>query len=138
VGIPDFLIRKDGEIVGHIEAKVPDSNLREIERTEQIQRYRDALPNLILTNFVEFWLYRNGEFVEKVELCTPAALQGLKPPVSENVDAFFDFIEKFCSFATPEIRSASALAIALADKTRFSRQILKEVLERGDSDSIPL
>jgi len=138
VGIPDFLIRKDGEIVGHIEAKVPDSNLREIEKTEQIRRYRDALPNLILTNFVEFWLYRNGTLIEKVELCSPVALQGVKPPVPENVDAFFDFIEKFCSFSIPEIRSASALAIVLADKTRFSREILREVLERGDRDSIPL
>ena len=43
VGIPDFLIRKDGEIVGHIEAKVPDSNLRDIENSEQIQRYLNAL-----------------------------------------------------------------------------------------------
>lgn len=138
VGIPDFRIRKDGEIIGHIEAKVPDSNLHEIEKTEQIQRYLSALPNLIVTNFVEFWLYRNGTFIEKVELCSPAALHGLKAPVPENVDAFFDFVKKFCDFTISEIQSASALAIALADKTKFSRQILKEVLEREDRDSIPL
>jgi len=56
VGIPDFLIRKDGEIVGHIEAKVPDANLHELANSEQIQRYRNALPNLIVTNFLEFRL----------------------------------------------------------------------------------
>jgi len=138
VGIPDFRIDKDGEIVGHIEAKVPDSNLHEIEKTEQIQRYRNALPNLIVTNFLEFWLYRNGTLIDKIELCSPAALHDLKAPVPENVDAFFDFVKKFCDFSIPEIQSASALAIALADKTKFSRQILKEVLERGDKDSIPL
>ena len=27
-GIPDFLIRKDGTIIGYIEAKSPDTNLR--------------------------------------------------------------------------------------------------------------
>ena len=138
VGIPDFCIDKDSEIVGHIEAKVPDSNLHEIEKTEQIQRYRNALPNLIVTNFLEFWLYRNGALIEKVELCSPTALHGLKAPVPENVDAFFDFVNEFYSFSTPEIRTASALAIALADKTKFSRHILKEVLERADRDSIPL
>ncbi|MEA2074979.1 MAG: type ISP restriction/modification enzyme [Euryarchaeota archaeon] len=138
VGIPDFRIRKDGEIIGHIEAKVPDSNLHEIEKTEQIQRYRNALPNLIVTNFLEFWLYRNGTLIDKIELCSPAALHGLKAPVSENVDAFFDFINEFYSFSTPEIRTASELAITLADKTKFSRHILKEVLERADRDSIPL
>ena len=137
VGIPDFLIRKDGEIVGHIEAKVPDSNLREIEKTEQIRRYRDALPNLILTNFVEFRRYRNGAFIEQVDLCSPAALQGLKPPVPENEDAFFDFIEKFCDFATPEIRSASELAVVLAKKTRLSKTILEEVLEQEKEPDYP-
>ena len=38
VGIPDFLIRKDGEIIGYIEAKTPDSNLHDVERSEQLQR----------------------------------------------------------------------------------------------------
>ena len=51
-GIPDFRIGKDGEIVGYIEAKLPDANLREIEDSEQLKRYRDSLPNLILTNFL--------------------------------------------------------------------------------------
>jgi len=138
VGIPDISIRKNAERIGDIEAKVPDSNLNEVEKTEQIQRYLSALPNLILTNFVEFRRYRNGEFVEKVELCPPVALQGLKPPVPMNMDAFFDFIGHFYDFAIPEIRSASQLAIILADKTKFSRQILKEVLEREDKESIPL
>ena len=138
VGIPDFLIRKDGEIVGHIEAKTPDSNLREIEKSEQIRRYRNALPNLIVTNFLEFWLYRDGALVDKVELCSPIALRGLKPPVPEDVDSFFELLSEYYSFSTPEIRTASGLAITLADKTKFSRHILKEVLERKDKDSIPL
>ncbi|MEA2075588.1 MAG: type ISP restriction/modification enzyme [Euryarchaeota archaeon] len=138
VGIPDFLIRKDGEIIGHIEAKTPDTNLHEVEKSEQIQRYRNALPNLIVTNFLEFWLYRDGTLVDKVELCSPIALRGLKPPVPEDVESFFGFIREFYSFSTPEIRTASGLAITLADKTKFSRHILKEVLERKDRDSIPL
>jgi len=65
VGIPDFLIRKDGEIIGHIEAKVPNSNLSEVENSEQIQRYRNALPNNIVTNILEFRLYRDGALVDK-------------------------------------------------------------------------
>ena len=138
VGIPDFVIRKNGEIIGHIEAKIPDSNLREVERSEQIQRYRNALPNLIVTNFLEFRRYRNGEFVEKVELCSPSTLHTLKPSTPENVDSFFELLSEYYSFSTPEIRTASELAITLADKTKFSRHILKEVLERKDRDSIPL
>jgi predicted helicase len=138
VGIPDFLIRKDGEIVGHIEAKVPDANLHDIENSEQIQRYRNALPNLIVTNFLEFRLYRDGALVDKTELCSPIALQGLKPPVPEDVDSLGGLLSVYYSFSTPEIRTASALATTLADTTKFSRHILKEVLDRRDRDSIPL
>lgn len=57
-GIPDFRIGKNGEIVGYIEAKTPDTNLGEVEDSEQLKRYRESLPNLILTNFLEFRLYR--------------------------------------------------------------------------------
>ena len=88
VGIPDFLIRKNGEIIGDVEAKTPDSNLQEVEKSVQIQRYLNALPNLILTNFLEFRLYRDGTLVDKAELCSPIALHGLKAPVPENVDSF--------------------------------------------------
>jgi hypothetical protein len=74
VGIPDFLIRKDGEIIGHIEAKKPDTSLHAVEVSEQLKRYRDALPNLILTNFLEFWLYRDGKLVDKAEISSLSAL----------------------------------------------------------------
>jgi hypothetical protein len=128
VGIPDFVIRKNGEIIGNVEAKLPDTNLQDIERSEQIERYRDALPNLILTNLLEFWLYRNGVLVDRVNLCSSIALRGLKPPVPEDADAFFRLIREFHSFSTPEIQSASDLAKVLAKKTRFSQSILEEVL----------
>jgi hypothetical protein len=37
-GIPDFRIGKDGEIIGYVEAKPPDTNLEEIEDSEQLKR----------------------------------------------------------------------------------------------------
>ncbi len=85
VGIPDFLIRKDGEIIGHIEAKKQDSSLHAVEVSEQLKRYRDALPNLILTNFLEFRLYRDGKLVDKAEISSLSALHDVKPPAPENL-----------------------------------------------------
>ncbi|MEA3487979.1 MAG: DNA methyltransferase, partial [Euryarchaeota archaeon] len=128
VGIPDFLIRKDGEIVGHIEAKKPDSSLHTVEESEQLKRYRDALPNLILTNFLELWLYRDGKLLYKAEISSLSALQDVKPPAPENLDSFFELLSEFYSFSTPELKSASELAVVLAKKTRFAKTILEEVL----------
>ncbi len=96
VGIPDFRIGKNGEIIGYIEAKTPDANLSEVEDSEQIKRYRDSLPNLILTNFLEFRLYRYGNSIDKVEVGRQFTLKSLKhPPAPEKLDLFFDLLQKF-------------------------------------------
>jgi len=135
VGIPDFLIRKDGDITGYIEAKSPDANLDEAEKSEQLRRYRESLPNLVLTNFLEFRLYRNGNPVDKVEVGRQSTLQSLKyPPVPEKLDVFFGLLEKFFSFSTPEIKTSSSLSIELAKKTRFLEHILQEELFKKNEE----
>jgi type I restriction-modification system DNA methylase subunit len=137
VGIPDFLIRKNGEIIGHIEAKLPGSNLQAEEESEQLQRYRDALSNLILTNFLELRLFRDGKPIDNVEICKFSALQGLKLPVPEKVDLFFNLLDKFYSFSIPEIRSANELAVVLAKKTKFLKSILEEMFEKESEPDYP-
>src|SRR3989344_8033706 len=54
-GNPDFRIW-DGKqkIIGYVEAKSPTcENLESIENSDQLTRYRDTFPNLLLTNFFE-------------------------------------------------------------------------------------
>ena len=73
VGFPDVLIRRDGEIVGHIEAKLPGANLKDVENSEQLKRYLEAFPNFILTNFLQFRLYRDAKLITDVEICNQEA-----------------------------------------------------------------
>jgi len=135
VGIPDFLVRRDGEIIGYIEAKPPDADLRDAEASEQLKRYLESLPNLILTNLLEFRLYRHGDLIDRVEVGRQFILQSLKyPPVPEKLDLFFDLLNKFFSFSIPEIRTSSALSIELAKRTRFLERILQEELSRGNEE----
>jgi predicted helicase len=132
VGIPDFLIRKNGEIVGHIEAKPPDSNLRDVENSEQIQRYRNALPNVIVTNFLEFRLYRDGKFIKNAEICPFSALESLHPPTPEDINRFSELLSEFYSFSVPEITSASKLAVELAKRAKFLKVVLDEVYDKKE------
>lgn len=135
VGIPDFLIGNNGEIIGYIEAKTPDANLREIEDSEQLERYRDSLPNLILTNFLEFRLYRHGNPIDKVEVGRQFTLQGLKhSPTAEKLDLFYELLEKFFCFSIPEIQKSSDLSVELAKRTRFLEHILQEELLRENEE----
>ena len=136
-GIPDFRVGKNGEIVGYIEAKLPDANLREVEDSEQLKRYRDSLPNLILTNFLEFRLYRHDNPIDKVEVGRQFTLHRLRfPPVPEKLDLFYELLEEFFSFSTPEIQKSSNLSVELAKRTRFLEHILQEELSKENEELI--
>jgi hypothetical protein len=123
-GNPDFRIW-DGKnhITGYIEAKDPSvTNLDRIEVSEQLKRYRETFPNVILTNFYEFRLYRNGELVKQALVGRPELARKLAvaPPV-ENETSFFDLLDTFFSFSLPHVRNAQSLATELAKRTRFLR-----------------
>jgi type I restriction-modification system DNA methylase subunit len=134
-GIPDFRIGKDGEIVGYIEAKVPGTNLSETEDSEQLKRYRDSLPNLILTDFLEFRLFRQGESIHKAEPGRRFTLKRLKhPPVPERLSEIFQLLERFFSFSVPQTQKSAELSIELAKRTRFLEHVIQEELERENQE----
>lgn len=133
-GNPDFRVW-DGKqnIVGYIEAKKPGQNLDYIEDSEQLKRYRSTFPNLILTDFYESRLYRNGEMANKVLIARPAIAKKLQtvPPV-ENEEKFISLLEKFFAFSLPNVLTAKDLAVELAKRTSFLRDeiIAKELEEK--------
>ncbi len=136
-GNPDFRIW-DGKqhIVGYIEAKAPTvEHLDQIETTDQLKRYLHIFPNLILTNFFEFRLYRNGTLIDKVSIARPFLLHKLKiTPLVENESNFLKLLEKFFSFSLPKVYDAKALAIELAKRTRFLKdEVVIQELKKEES-----
>jgi hypothetical protein len=121
-GNPDFRVWDgDQNIVGYIEAKKPGENLDVIERSEQLKRYRNTFPNLILTDFYEFRLYRKGEMIDQTFIARASlARKGIPPPV-ENEEKFLALLEKFFAFSLPKVTTAAQLAKELAIRTRFLR-----------------
>src|SRR3989338_7087314 len=137
-GNPDFRIWDGAQhIIGYIEAKAPiNEHLDQVETTEQLKRYLKTFPNLILTNFLEFRLYRNGEQIERVSIGRPFVLHKLKttPPV-ENEPEFLVLLEKFFSYSLPKFYNAESLAITLADKTRFLRdEVIAQELREEEGE----
>jgi len=136
-GNPDFRVW-DGKqhITGYIEAKDPAiENLDRIEETEQLKRYLHTFPNVILTNFFEFRLYRNGVRTDKVLVGRPYVVHKLKttPPV-ENEPEFLQLLEKFFSFSLPKVYDAKNLAIELAKRTRFLKdEVIAQELKEEEN-----
>ncbi|MEW6185394.1 MAG: type ISP restriction/modification enzyme [Thermodesulfobacteriota bacterium] len=133
-GNPDFRVW-DGHqhIIGYIEAKEPGNEyLDQVETSEQLRRYIHTFPNLILTNFFEFRLYRNGSLIDKVLLGRPFWINKIKriPPV-ENEEAFYSLLEKYYSFSLPKVYEAKTLAVELAKRTRFLKDwVITEELKK--------
>ncbi|MGB9720333.1 MAG: type ISP restriction/modification enzyme, partial [bacterium] len=102
-----------------------------VETSPQLKRYLHTFPNLILTNFFEFRLYRNGRMINRVSIAKPFVMQKLKTvPVLENESEFFKLLEQFFGFSLPEVYDARTLAIELAKRTRFLRdEVITEELK---------
>src|SRR5690606_20762651 len=54
--------------IGYVEAKDVGRSLAEAEQTEQLARYKSSLPNLILTDYLEFRWFVDGVFRESASL----------------------------------------------------------------------
>lgn len=133
-GNPDFKVCDNKHrLSGYIEAKDPKvADLNAIEDTPQLKRYLSTFDNLILTNFLEFRLYRSGKIINKVILASPLLFNKARiAPPAEKSDAMLGLLEKFFSFSLPNISSAQQLAHELAKRTKFLRdEVIKN--ELGD------
>ena len=98
-GNPDFRVWDASQhIVGYIEAKNPGENLDIIENKNELKRYRSTFPNLILTDFYAFLLYRKGQMIDKVSIGRPFMATKMQtiPPV-ENEDKFVTLLAEIKS-----------------------------------------
>lgn len=133
-GNPDFRLRDSKrKIIGYIEAKDLGVNLDNIEDSPQLKRYISTFPNVILTNFTEFRLYRNHEFSKKIFITRPFVIKKLStvPPL-ENGDKLFELLDEFLGFTFPTKFTAKTLAVELAKRTKFLKdEVVAEELKAG-------
>lgn len=125
-GNPDFRVWDgDNFIVGYIEAKNPGTNLDQVETSEQLRRYIHTFPNVILTDFYEFRLYRDGVHIDSATIARyhTANVLKTKPPL-QNIEDFERLANAFFSFKLPKTFTAESLATQLARRTRFLRDII--------------
>jgi predicted helicase len=143
-GIPDFTVRKDKELIGYVEAKdLTIGDLQAIEHTDQIKRYKEKLPNFILTNYFDFWLWRcdivnekKGSWVKKVRIGQPITLRLNTPPPPQKEKEFFELLEAFFSYYLPERKTAKSLAIELASRTQLLFPYIVEELKNNTETEI--
>ncbi|RJP56799.1 MAG: DNA methyltransferase [Ignavibacteriales bacterium] len=136
-GNPDFKVN-DGHWnqIGYIEAKTIGTDLNKIEDSEQLERYISTFPNVMVTNFTEFRFYRDGKFVDKVEIAHSKNITklGAVPP-ELNEDKFYELLNNFLDYSIPKKFNAKSLATELAKRTRFLKdQVVAQELKANNKD----
>lgn len=132
-GAPDFVISRKAAhgpvTLGHIEAKDVGKPLDEIERSDQMKRYLSALPNLILTDYLEFRWYVDGHRRGDPARLTRVSKGGKLAPEKEGAKAVTDLLTAFLSQEAQAINKPKELALRMARLTHFIRDMIVTAFE---------
>jgi predicted helicase len=135
-GAPDYILTKKDIPVGFIEAKdIGDKDLEGKKKTgnkEQFDRYKASLNNLIFTDYINFHLYREGEYVTKIAI-GEVTEKGIKP-LPENFGSFENLIKDFCTHIGQTIKSSKKLAEMMAGKARLLSDIIEKSLTSDEEN----
>jgi type I restriction-modification system DNA methylase subunit len=129
-GAPDYVVSRKDIPLGFIEAKNINDNDLEGKKTtgnkEQFVRYRSALNNLIITDYLNFHFYDNGELMTKV--CIGTIENGVIVPENEGIKTFELLFSEFCNYVGQTIKSPQKLALMMAGKAKLLANIINNAL----------
>lgn len=130
---PDFVILKNQTPLLYIENKDIGIDLNKIEKGSQMERYF-GYENLILTDYLEFRFYRNGEpYGEKISIGTYDKNSRTIYPISENYDLLKKTLLDFTFSHKEPIKRGKHLAQIMGGKAQRIRDNVKEMLSSDHS-----
>ena len=141
-GNPDYVITKGKIPIGFIEAKDIGKDITSKTYKEQFDRYRKALDNLIITDYIYFRFYQDGELVHEINIAeiefpstggVSEGRGGIKP-LPENFAEFENLLQNFCTFIGQTIKSSKKLADMMAAKARLLQNILERAVSSDEEN----
>ncbi|MFP6045910.1 type ISP restriction/modification enzyme [Helicobacter pylori] len=128
-GQPDFCVSYQGLNIGYIENKRVGTNLNRLLESDQVLKYLELNPNLMLTDYLNFmWVgkdEKNAPLIKKE--ISVASLDELSKPLKPNPQTERDLIELFKSFFNHEaapITNAKDFATHLSPRTKYLKDAL--------------
>ncbi|WP_232745171.1 type ISP restriction/modification enzyme [Capnocytophaga sp. H4358] len=127
-GAPDYILTKNSLPIGFIEAKdIGDKDLPgENRNKEQFDRYKTSLENIIFTDYLSFYFYRNQQCVAQIAIAQ--IVNGKIKPITDNFSEFEQLLRNFCSYNIENIKTASQLAELMARKAKLLAQAIEQAL----------
>ena len=128
-GAPDFLVTKGALTVGYIEAKDVGKSLDEAEKSEQLKRYLNSLTNLILTDYLEFRWYLDGERRLSVRLGTPTKDGKIKRDKA-SIQTVAELLNDFLTHKAEAVGTPKELAKRMARFAHRLRELVTAAFEK--------
>lgn len=129
-GAPDFIINNVNNIpIGYIETKnINDNDLTGEDRNkEQFDRYKEALPNIIFTDYLDFYFYRNFQLLTSIRIAE--IIEDKIIPIPCNFDDFERQLNEFYSFKGQNIKNPTDLAKLMAGKAKLLANQISRTLQ---------
>ncbi|HEX5548210.1 MAG TPA: hypothetical protein VFX24_12425, partial [Ktedonobacterales bacterium] len=137
-GAPDYVISREERTghatIGYVEAKDIGVSLTETLKTDQLDRYRRALENLVLTDYLEFRWFLKGEQHMTVRLAE--VKNGHVVADHEGMKKAEDLLVSFLGQSPELIRSPRDLAQRMARLTHMIRDLAMESFARKSASDM--
>ncbi|GAA7197834.1 DNA methyltransferase [Helicobacter pylori] len=138
-GQPDFRVSIQGLSIGYIENKRVGTDLSQLLKNDQILKYLELNPNLMLTDYLNFvWVGKdenNAPFIKKT--ISIANLDELsKPPKAQTERDLIELFKSFFNYEAAPITNAKDFATHLSPRTRCLKEALIQNQEKTQVSSI--
>jgi len=137
-GAPDYKVTKTpGPVtIGYIEAKDIGIPLAQTQKSNQLKRYRRALPNLILTDYLHFKWFVNGEPRGEATLGTVNEKTGKINTDQNSIDATLQLLKDFLAQDPAPLSKPKDLAERMARITHMIRDIIVEAYAQKQASTL--
>lgn len=121
-GKPDFMVTENDLEIGWIETKPYNDDLSVYIDKPQLKRYLNVIPNLLLTNYRDFILFKDSEPILNSNLI----IRGEKKLLYSNIEKTKQIISEFFDTKFQQIAKTEKLSIILAKHAQYLHD---EILE---------
>lgn len=137
-GAPDFIVMRGEVPIGYVEAKDVGKSLDVTEKSEQLERYREGLSNLILTDYLEFRWYRDGELAMEPARIARTDSKGNFTPDIEGIKRTEALFESFFTAKAVTVSSPRELAERMARIARLLQDAIGKAMKTESKETGPL
>jgi predicted helicase len=133
-GAPDYVLKKENMPIGFIETKKIDEDINNKKFENQFNKYKEALSNIIITNYIYFQYYKDDNLI--LEATIGEKKDGKIVENKNAFKAFLEMVDMLINYKGQIITKSEILAKLMARKTKLLSELLyKNITNKNNEDN---